>query len=103
MAKYEVTVVVGKRQTFVVEAADEAEARAKCEHGDKPSSKKYVQNKDEVVVVMEPKLAELGLVSRAARGFRKLLRRPGETDAQAYGRVYGDVAEGEQGDPEGPT
>ena len=76
MAKYEVTVVVGKRQTFVVEAADEAEAREKCERGDKPSAKKYVHDKDEVVVVTEPKLAEVGLGSRVVKGLWNMLRRP---------------------------
>jgi hypothetical protein len=89
VAKYEVTVVVGRRQTFVVEAADEAGAREKCERGDKPSAKKYVHNKDEVVVVIEPKLAEVGLGSRVVKGLWNLLRRPGESQEESRERSFG--------------
>jgi len=40
------------------------------------SDKKYVHNKDEVVVVIEPKLADIGLSSRVVKGLWNLLRRP---------------------------
>jgi hypothetical protein len=102
VARYEVTVIVGQRQTFVVEAADQTEAREKCERGEEPLESKY-PHKDEVFVVEEPVLTEIGLGDPAAEGLRKLIRRPNETETEAYGRVFGDVAEGEQGDPEGPT
>ena len=95
MARYEVTVVVGKRQTFVVEAADGAEAREKCERGDKPSGKKHVHTEDEVVVVIEPKLAEIGLGSRVVRGLWSLLRRPCKRQKESPERTFGTA----DGDP----
>jgi hypothetical protein len=101
--QYEVTVVVGKRQTYFVEAADEAEARDKCERGDEPLKIDYVHEDDEVFVVQEPVLAELGPGDPAAKGLTEVMQRPGEDAADAYGRVFGDVVEGEEGDPEGPT
>jgi hypothetical protein len=93
VAKYEVTVVVGKRQTFVVEAADEAEAREQCERGDKPSAKKYVHDKDEVVVVTEPKLAEVGLGSRVVKGLWNMLRRPCKSQEEPQKRASGESSE----------
>jgi hypothetical protein len=86
--RYEVTAVIGRRQTLVYEAADETEARAMCEHGDEPIERKHEHSTDEIVVVADPVLAELTPGDSAAKGLTSLMRRPGEIEDEARKRVF---------------